>query len=56
MNKICPIVAITAYTDISIYKKAIDAGIKRVIHKPIDINALISVLDEFYPAYKKRLE
>ena len=56
MNKICPIVAITAYTDISIYKKAIDAGIKRVIHKPIDINVLISVLDEFYPAYRKRLE
>ncbi len=56
MNKMCPIIAITAYTDISIYKKAIDAGIKRVIHKPIDISALTSVLDEYYPAYKKRFE
>jgi len=32
----CPIIAATAYTDIETKNRAINAGIKMVLHKPIN--------------------
>lgn len=50
-------VAVTAYTDQSIYKKATDAGIKRVLHKPVSYDALKTVIkDLFKGKYKDRRE
>jgi CheY-like chemotaxis protein len=47
-NRVCPVVAVTAYTDESTYKKAERVGIKKVINKPVSKTALEEVLNKYY--------
>ena len=47
-KRICPVVAVTAYTDEATYKKAEKVGIKKVINKPVSKDTLYQVLREFY--------
>jgi response regulator of citrate/malate metabolism len=47
-NRVCPVVAVTAYTDESTYKKAERVGIKKVINKPVNKTALEEVLNKYY--------
>ena len=38
--RVCPVVAVTAYTDDSTFKKAERVGIKKVINKPVSKTTL----------------
>jgi len=44
----CPVIAVTAYTDQSVYKLAEKAGISQVLHKPVSIFALRNIIGEYY--------
>ncbi len=47
-TRVCPVVAVTAFTDESTFKKAEKVGIKKVINKPVSKTALEEVLKKFY--------
>ena len=48
MKRECPVVAVTAFTDESVRKKAIKVGMKSVINKPVQFDQLKVILEEFY--------
>jgi len=44
----CPIIAITAHCDDTVIKKALKAGIKRVLPKPVEDAMIDNILVEYY--------
>ncbi len=44
----CPVVAVTAFTDEATYNKAEKVGMKKVINKPVSKDTLLQVLKEYY--------
>ncbi len=47
-HRVCPVVAITAFTDEGTFKQAEKVGMKKVINKPVSKDMLLKVLKEFY--------
>ena len=45
----CPVIAVTAYQDKGTSDKALQVGMKRVLHKPVTLEILSSVVDEYLP-------
>ena len=39
-RKMCPVVAVTAFTDHSVFKEAEKVGMKEVLHKPLQHSKL----------------
>ena len=46
--RMCPVVAVTAFTDESTFKKAEKVGMKKVINKPVSKTELEEVLKKYY--------
>lgn len=44
----CPVVAVTAFNSQDVVDRALAAGMKQVLFKPVDIHALQAVLTKFY--------
>ncbi len=44
----CPVVAVTAFTDEATFKQAEKVGMKKVINKPVSKGTLQQVLKEYY--------
>ena len=47
-KKECPVIAVTSYTDRSVYDLATASGIKQEIHKPVTLVLLKSILEKYY--------
>jgi CheY-like chemotaxis protein len=48
IRSLCPVVAITACRDKSVEEHAIEAGIIKVLHKPVDCRLLKDTLNTHY--------
>ena len=53
MKRVCPVVAVTAFTDESVRKKCLSLGMKSVLQKPVEFDKLKVVVDDLY--YDKKL-
>jgi FixJ family two-component response regulator len=48
MRHECPVVAVTAFTDISVKEKALKLGMSALINKPVSFHHLKEVVERFY--------
>ncbi|MBI3771408.1 MAG: PAS domain S-box protein [Gammaproteobacteria bacterium] len=53
MQPSLPVVLYTAYSDVTIENRSRDAGVAKVLHKPVDIHELLRTLDELLHSEEK---